>query len=64
MKFTLTIILGNDAMQSPDDVAYALGRLQAMFVDTTDSFEELSVGDRSGRIRDLNGNTVGQWEVR
>lgn len=53
MKFTLTIRLGNAAMQTGDDVAAALAGV-------TDS---LLAGVTSGTIRDLNGNTVGSWNL-
>jgi hypothetical protein len=50
--FVLTIDLGNDAMQTHEDVAEALertaGRLRA------------STADQAS-IRDINGNSVGQW---
>ncbi len=49
-KFTLTIILGNDAMQDKYDVARALEYLAG----------ELGYRD-SGRVVDDNGNTVGTW---
>jgi hypothetical protein len=52
-QFTLTIELGNDAMQSGEDVANALVEIAA----------DLRVGQESGRIRDYNGNTVGSWEL-
>jgi len=54
-SFTLTISLGNEAMQTADDVAWALGwlitELRAVTLD----------GETTGTIRDLNGNQVGEW---
>jgi hypothetical protein len=52
--FTLQITLGNEAMQTPEDVAGAIrGRLgQIALADPTGDF---------GHIRDLNGNRVGEW---
>jgi len=58
MKFSLEIELGNDAMSTPDDVAYLLG-VVAEQLDAVDAF---GPGDE-GRTRDVNGNTVGRWEV-
>jgi hypothetical protein len=56
--FRLEIKLGNDAMQTPGDVSNAL-RDAAIKLG---SFGDWN-GDDSGIIRDLNGNTVGTWEV-
>lgn len=58
-RFQLTIELGNDAMRSMRDVAAALQRV-------ADALKHEGIDDvdwPSGRIRDVNGNTVGQWEV-
>ncbi len=52
--FTLTIELGNAAMQGPDDLASALR-------DIADEVEARTEYPRS--IRDENGNTVGTWTV-
>ena len=53
-EFTLRIKLGNEAMQTPEDVA---DRLLAVA-------NRLNYGiDRqSGEILDMNGNNVGHWE--
>jgi len=48
--FRLEITLGNAAMESNDDVARALKKLA---VSVTNGGE--------GKIRDTNGNTVGEW---
>lgn len=56
-KFTLNINLGNAAMCEIEDLARALERV----------IEDLSYGDMSrsvGYIQDLNGNTVGKWELK
>lgn len=55
LTFTLTITLGNDAMQDGGDIAEAL----EWVADHTDI-----MGSREGSIRDRNGNTVGKWEVK
>lgn len=64
MTFTLTIELGNDAMQSANDIQHALlnaasGVSNAYAAEGI--YEPIIPGD--GRVRDLNGNTVGRWEV-
>ncbi len=64
MTFTLTITLGNDAMQTPGDVSLALSELAEKFRNNGEPFEGSDLYDRNGRIRDLNGNTVGTWRVR
>lgn len=51
--FKLEIEIGNDAMQTTDDVADAL----------RDVLLVLDNGGTYGIIRDLNGNTVGRWEL-
>lgn len=53
--FTLTIKLGNDAMQSANDVSHALYET-AEKIDARDDM-------RDGRIYDANGNKVGEWNV-
>ena len=53
-EFTLRIKMGNEAMQTPEDVA---NRLLAVA-------NRLNYGmDRqSGEILDMNGNKVGEWK--
>ncbi len=51
MKFILDITMGNDAMQSGDDVRNAL----------EDVGHKLNLDQEAGIIRDINGNTVGEW---
>lgn len=52
MKFVLEIELGNDAMRSCYHVAKALHDITKRLKDT---------GDMEGKIRDINGNTVGSF---
>ena len=59
MKFTLEIELGNDAMQTRNDVMEALRKLGQNLRYMNDTPES---GDDGG-IMDTNGNTVGKWEV-
>ncbi len=51
-QFTLKIKLGNDAMQTHDDVREAL-------LEVCDKLEHQQ---NECSIRDINGNTVGTWE--
>lgn len=53
MKFTLTVKMGNDAMQTLEDVAEVLHTVQ----------NGLERGESAGRVFDYNGNAVGNWEV-
>ena len=57
MTFTLRIELGNDAMQSGADV---IRSIRDSFKGEEDLPLEVGVG---GRLWDVNGNTVGSWEV-
>jgi hypothetical protein len=59
MKFTLEIELGNDAMQTQEQVFEAIRRHFGCYTLGTDV---LDVHDGMP-IRDENGNTVGKWEV-
>jgi len=71
MEFTLRISMGNDAMQSVQDVADALQGV-AEYILSRDSIypyphtpiAEYLYRESSHRIKDLNGNTVGSWEFR
>jgi hypothetical protein len=56
-KFTLIIELGNDAMQDGRNVADALRKLAGRIEDN--DFRRVD----GGGIMDLNGNSVGKWEV-
>lgn len=58
MKFSLKITLGNAAMLTPEDIALALRKVAGNVQGCLD----LEVGDHDS-IRDLNGNTVGEWKV-
>jgi hypothetical protein len=56
-KFTLTIKLGNEAMQTRQDIAGALE-------DLADHFRAFEDSKRvRGIIRDANGNSFGSWEI-
>lgn len=64
MKFTLEIELGNDGMQTVDDVQDAIQAFVSSQTVTRNvaGNREFERGD-GGKIRDFNGNTVGKWEV-
>lgn len=61
MTLTLTIDFGNDAMQTGVDAARAL-RSVADKLARNGSFQPTKVD--GGKIMDLNGNSVGKWEIR
>ena len=67
MKFVLTIALENEAMQTPGDVAEALWHVYHKLNKLTSArlggAPKLRVTD-AGAIADVNGNTVGNWEVK
>ena len=58
MKFTLSIELENEAMQTGDDVARALRKVAVQL-----RGHELNRDD-GWKILDANGNTVGRWAVK
>ena len=65
MQFTLSITLGNDAMQTGEDLAAALhsvaNKLTALGDDPIDDLEDF---DAFGRVMDANGNGVGRWLIQ
>jgi len=65
MTFTLTITLGNDAMQTSADLAAALVAVEREILnsDAVEVAGQAQVRSRAGVIRDANGNTVGEWRV-
>jgi hypothetical protein len=58
MTFTMTIELGNDAMQTYADLATATRRIFSDFARQHEPVE-----DNAGRIYDANGNKVGTWSI-
>jgi hypothetical protein len=56
--FKVEIKLGNDAMQTPEDVADALEKVAREL--RQDGWR----GFCTGGIRDINGNTVGHYSTR
>jgi len=63
VKFTLTIELGNEAMQTGEDVVGALKSVIRSPYLPCGEFTESIVPIDPVTIRDENGNTVGSWEV-
>ena len=61
MKFTLTIELGNESMRSYQDVLDSL--VDSLKRNSGGALDEQLMSGYSSRIRDINGNTVGKWEV-
>jgi hypothetical protein len=58
MKIQFTIELGNDAMQTPREVADAIRRA----LSRRDPDKPLTDPEAAGVILDVNGNRVGRWE--
>ena len=63
LAFSLRIELGNDAMRSYGDIAYALKTLATDHFDGESDTEQADVAN-GGNVYDQNGNKVGEWEVR
>lgn len=62
MKFILEIELGNDAMRTGNEVGEKLQLISRILGDSRVFGGPLTPIEPQG-IRDLNGNTVGKWEV-
>jgi hypothetical protein len=67
MIFTLTIELGNDAMQTSEDLERALFEVGRRI--GRNGYVELNLESERGTahtrsIQDLKGNTVGEWTLR
>ncbi len=60
MTFTLKITLGNDAMQTTGQIAKALRTV----ADKIGPKWRVTPLPEEHKIMDLNGNTVGFWEVK
>lgn len=58
-QFTVTIELGNDAMQTGRDIANALEELSQRLLTYAGPIR----GTDDGVIADENGNTIGKWEI-
>ena len=64
MNFKLKIEMGNDAMQEVGHVEDALTELveSGKLRREVTGLGKMKVGS-TGKIRDANGNTVGEWKV-
>lgn len=58
MEFRLKIEMGNAAMLTSNDVAESLKKIASYLED----FPRRSMKAGENKIRDYNGNTVGEWE--
>ena len=58
MKFSVEIDLGNDAMRSELDLADALARIAKQI-----KFYSACHIATDGKVKDVNGNTVGRWKT-
>jgi hypothetical protein len=64
MRFSLDIRLGNDAMQTPADIARVLRELSSKIVHERVMGSTLAPATYcDGRLLDVNGNVVAKWEV-
>lgn len=63
-KFMLEIELGNALAETADDVAEMLYRTADKLIDYTGSDPLVEHINVFANIRDLNGNTVGLWQVK
>lgn len=59
MKFTLEINLDNDTMSTPADIASVMQHIADQLKDAEYSTDIPTMY----LIRDVNGHTVGRWEV-
>ena len=63
MRFTLSIELGNDAMQTQYDIARALIDTGSRLLRVPNASGRTPLDGDSGIVRDDNGNRVGGWHV-
>jgi hypothetical protein len=59
MRFTLEIEMGNEAMLTYADIAFAVRRIFPDFANRSEEVDE----DENGNLYDANGNKVGTWAV-
>lgn len=64
VKFILKIALGNEAMQNTTDVISALSTVITNLHRDHENKIICTHKGLSGKISDLNGNTVGSWQVK
>lgn len=64
MKFTLEIELGNDAMRHYNDIREAIhDNLRLAHLESIARNPRKPSDGDGAKIMDVNGNTVGKWEV-
>lgn len=64
MKFTLEIDLDNAAFFSRDEDLRDAQELVRLIRQTASRFDDrLLVGTEQGKLRDINGNTCGHWQI-
>jgi len=61
-QFILKITLGNDAMQAVPDIIQAI-KNTCTVLSGIDNIQECELYG-SVKIHDINGNTVGSWQVK
>jgi len=61
-QFVLKIALGNDAMRTKGDVVRALDNVQEQMKKEYSTIHGMK--NECRKIIDVNGNTVGNWEVK
>ena len=59
MELIIKINVENDAFESPNEIARCLSKAASDILDTPGMVYD----NRSGIIRDSNGNSVGQWDI-
>lgn len=60
MKFVLEIAMDNEAFEDPAELPRVVGGV----AETLSAIANLGgSGSNDGRVRDVNGNTVGVWSV-
>jgi hypothetical protein len=64
MEFAVKIHLGNDSMQTGEDIAFALAGIASQLEYLSGYSRPLQEHDACAhRIKDGNGATVGEWSI-
>lgn len=63
MKFSLLIDSDNQACQNIDDLLEMLNRVRASVNSKCGDLYKNEYGKAHGKVLDINGNSVGYWEV-
>ena len=59
MRFTLEIKMNGQAFEDPSELARIIKEQVLNRIDISNK----SCGGIDGKVRDINGNTVGQWDI-